>query len=255
MNYHYLKQILGLVGIVFILVVAALTIYKPWQSFNQPDVNSNSKLANEVNINLNENINGTAPNSNNSNTNKPVAPVGDNLKGLTASQKILYADLKAAADKRDYVKFANFLKNVYEANLDINVAFAQVESQLYIYVTDTYFKNEDYTKSLEIADVIYKVVPEGWRFRYLKVASLERMGRIALEKGDLAAAQQRAMDILQMMYRPEGANLLADVYIKKIEESLAASNKIQAQSYYTYIKDFEASADRRAKLDELAKKL
>ena len=54
-----------------------------------------------------------------------------------------------------------------------------------------------------------------------------------------------------MSFRPEGANLLADVYIEKIEGSLADNNKTQAQEFLNYIWDFEVSENRREQLVEL----
>ena len=58
-------------------------------------------------------------------------------------------------------------------------------------------------------------------------------------------------DILQMMYRPEGANLLADIYIKKIEINLAKGDKVSATNNLNYVWDYEVSEDRRDRLNEL----
>ena len=80
---------------------------------------------------------------------------------------------------------------------------------------------------------------------------LEKYGRQAFAKSDLVAAEGFAIDILKMMFRPEGTNLLADVYIKKIEIALASGDKSTARSAYDYIKDYEISPDRRTKLELL----
>lgn len=207
----------------------------------------------------------TADNSNNE-TKIPDKPVVDQLKDLinttpdknpqkvvvplTEKQKLL-TDLKLAADKEDYATFALLLKKVYDNGWQNEKDFTAIESAAYVSVDKKYFTTGDYAKSLEITTTVYNKVPSGWRFAYLRILTLEKLGRTAFEKGDLALAEQYALAILKMSFRLEGSNLLADVYIRKIEADIAAKNKSQAQADYDYIKDFEVSPDRTNKLNQL----
>ena len=169
---------------------------------------------------------------------------------LTEKEKLL-ANLKTAGDREDYAAFAGFLATVYEKNWAGDKDFETVGSAAYVVATDKYYRTGDYAKSLEVATIVYNKAPMGWRFTYLRIVSLEKLGRAALAKGDLASAQYYALTILQMSFRLEGSNLLADVYIKKIQADLEAKNKSQALADYNYVKDFEVSADRTDKLNQL----
>lgn len=158
--------------------------------------------------------------------------------------------LKNAAVKEDYQNFAKYLKMVYQNLWENDQDFLSIESAAYVKAT-SYFEKGEINKALEIADIVYNEVPQGWRFRYLRIVCLEKIGRNALNQNDLAKAEEYATKILQMMYRPEGVNLLADVYIKKIETSLVAGDKKSAFKNLNYIWDFEVSQDRRDKLTQL----
>lgn len=172
-----------------------------------------------------------------------------------SEKEILLVNIKSSADKEDYSAFAVYLKTVYEKGLSEDKDFTAAESAAYVKATDKYYKTEDYQKSLEIATIVYDQVPSGWRFRYLRIASLEKLGRAAFSQNDLAKAEYYANAILQMMYRPEGANLLADVYIAKIEANIVAGDKTAAQNNLKYIRDYEVSQDRRDKLNQLSSQI
>jgi len=167
----------------------------------------------------------------------------------------LLAVMKDVGQNEDYENFAKYLKMVYQKQWDKEEDFAKAESETYIKVTENYFDKEDVNKALEISDMVYREVPQGWRFRYLRIRCLEKLGREAFEQGDLEKAEEFAMIILQMMYRPEGANLLADIYIQKIEANLAANDKTSALNNLDYIWDYEVSQDRRDKLIELKEQI
>ncbi|MEK7069216.1 MAG: hypothetical protein AAB945_00275, partial [Patescibacteria group bacterium] len=92
-------------------------------------------------------------------------------------------------------------------------------------------------------------------FRYLRIVTLHKYGRNAFDVGDLKTAEDYANQILQMMFRPEGANLLADVYIKKIETNVKDGNTNLAKQNLDFIWDYEVSADRRTILEDLKKQL
>ena len=184
-----------------------------------------------------------------------VKPSETKLTQLTKVQQELLAQLKAAADSHDYATFAQYLKMVYQKLWEGVKEFETVEKDLYVETDKNYFLKGDYGTALAISTTIYNVVPQGWRFRYLRVLVLEKLGREAFAKNDLAGAENYALAILQMMFRPEGANLMGDIYIKKIETDLAAGNIAQAQADYATIKDYEVSAEIRTKLDTLALKI
>lgn len=175
----------------------------------------------------------------------------EDLEKLTKDQKALYEKLLEAAKKEDYENFAKILKEVYKNQWEGLAPLQGVESALYVLATDKYFTTGNYNESLRVSTIIYNELPMGWRFRYLKIVSHEKLGRTAFEKNDLAEAEKQAMAILSMMYRIEGANLLADVYIKKISEALAKKDKKLVQENLDYIWDYEVSQDRRNTLINL----
>jgi tetratricopeptide (TPR) repeat protein len=168
----------------------------------------------------------------------------------TRKEQVLVS-LKSAAEAEDYPAFARYLKTAYEKGWNTEQDFESIESASYVKADQAYFIPGNYQKTLEISTIVYTQVPQGWRFQYLRVLALEKLGRMPLEQNNLAGAEEYAFTILKMTFRPEGANLLADVYIQKIEESLAAGNLQEALNQYAFIKDFEISDDRRARLNEL----
>lgn len=173
---------------------------------------------------------------------------------LSTKEGLLSA-LKEAGEKEDYQSFTEYLKMVYQKQWDKEEDFTKAESEVYMKVTENYFDKGEVNKALEISDMVYKEVPQGWRFRYLMIRCLEKLGREAFEQGNLEKAEEFAMRILQMMYRPEGANLLADIYIQKIEASLVANDKTSALNNLNYIWDYEISQNRRDKLVELKEQI
>lgn len=173
---------------------------------------------------------------------------------LTTKEGLLAA-LKDAGEKEDYEQFGQYLKMVYKNLWDTDVDFQKVESEIYMNATTKYFDKGNLDEALRVSTIVYNQVSQGWRFRYLRVRVLEKIGRDAFNQNDLAKAEDNAMKILQMTYRPEGANLLADVYIKKIENNIASGDKNSAISNLNYVWDFEVSQDRRDRLNELKTEL
>ncbi len=182
-------------------------------------------------------------------------PIGAEVSPSAEEKNQILAELKSAAEKEDYPTFADLLKKVYDNGWEKEKDFEKVESEAYMKVDKDYFMVENYDKAFEISTIVYDKAPSGWRFAYLRIITLEKTGRMALEKNDLAGAEEKALTILKMTFRLEGTNLLADVYIKKIEADIAAKNKVQATADYNYIKDFETSQDRRDKLNSLFVKI
>lgn len=174
---------------------------------------------------------------------------------LTKEQTDLLEKLQKTIDARDFDAFANVLLEVYKAQWSGIKEFNLAESSMYVYATNTYWTKGDLANSLKVSTIVYNKVPEGWRFRYLRIITLEKYGRNAFYAGDLKIAEDYANQILQMMYRPEGANLLADVYIAKINTNIKDGNKNLAKRNYEFIWEFETSADRKATLDDLKKQI
>jgi hypothetical protein len=185
-------------------------------------------------------------------TTKPITDTKPS--NLTEAQKVLLTELQASVNARDFGTFADLLQKVYK-NQWTQKEFVKVESDMYVYATDTYWVKGDLANSLRFSTLVFNKVPEAWRFRYLRIVTLEKYGRNALNAGDLKTAENYANQILQMMYRPEGANLLADIYISKINTNIKDGNTTLAKQNYAYIKDYEVSQDRRDTLNNLKKQL
>jgi len=167
----------------------------------------------------------------------------------------LLVALQETGKKEQYEKFAEYLAEVYVRYPQGDKEFVKIESETYVRASDYLDKEKNAQKALDTADTVFKKVPFGWRFKYLKVRAMESLGRTAFTKGDLAKAEDYAKNMLRIEYRPEGANLLADVFIKKIETALKQEDISGAREYYEEIKDYEVSPDRKTQLDALAVKL
>src|SRR3989338_4946465 len=178
-----------------------------------------------------------------------------------ASKSDILQELKQAADAQDYEKFAANLKIAYDKDwvheiTETNEAgqgrneFVNVESALYIKETERFHTGE-VEHTLEVGTIIHKAVPASWRFRYLRTRSMEKLGRDALQVGDLAKAEDYAKQILTIMYDAQGANLLADVYFKKLEADIAAKNKEQAVNDLNFIAQYQLTAEKQTVLNQL----
>ncbi len=174
---------------------------------------------------------------------------------LTAEQTALLARLQKTVDDKDFNAFADVLLEVYKKDWGNKKEFSAVESKMYVYATNEYWVKGDLENSLRVADIVYTKVVEGWRFRYLRIVTLEKYGRNALNAGDLVKAESYANQILQMMYRPEGANLMADIYIAKIEQNIKDGKLELAKQNLGFIWGFEVSQDRADKFEALKKQL
>lgn len=203
----------------------------------------------KANIILNTEIKDDAVNSVDTTASKPV--VGNTTSNLTEAQKVLLVQLQKTVDARDFESFANVLLEVYKKKWNGVKEFMALESKLYVYATNEYWAKGDLKNSLKVSTIVYNKVPEGWRFRYLRIVTLHKYGRNAFESGDLATAENYANQILQMMYRPEGAHLLADVYISKIETNIKDGNIDMAKQNLEFIWDFEVNQNRRDILTNL----
>jgi len=169
----------------------------------------------------------------------------------TSTKEGLASALKQSGEAEDFESFAKYLKIVFQNQWDKEVELGKVESEIYMNVTTKYFDAGNIDEALRISTIVYNEVPQGWRFRYLRIRCLEKFGRDAFNANDLIMAEDYAMKILQMMFRPEGADLLADIYIKKAEADIQKGDKAAALNNINYIWDYEISQDRRDKLTEL----
>ncbi len=164
---------------------------------------------------------------------------------LTKEQGELLIKLRKSVTDRNFETFASLLQEVYK-NQWMNVKeLIKEESNMYVYTTDNYFAKGDLANSLRVSTIVYDKVSEAWRFRYLRILTLEKYGRNALNAGDLKTAEDYASRILHMMYRIEGANLLADIYISKIKDNIKDMKIDLAKQNLTFIWDYEVSQDRR----------
>lgn len=164
--------------------------------------------------------------------------------------------LRKATQKEDWESFGKAMAQVYEQRLiEQNQEFNKAESEAYVKATTYLDQEKDPQKALDVATQVYNLSPYGWRFNYLRVRALENLGRQAFAQKDLNTAESYAMQMLTIQYRPEGANLLADIYIQKIEQALKDGAKDKALQGYLTIKDYEISQDRRDKLNALSRQL
>lgn len=166
------------------------------------------------------------------------------------SKEDLEQRLNEAKEKDDYNSFADAIEIVYEKGWEADEDLLKIESEMYT-KGNGYFDNNEIDKAYEMANIIYEKAFSSWRFRYLKIRCLEKYGRDEFEKDDYNKAEEYAMRILQIQFRPEGANLLGDVYIKKIEINLLAGDKKVAQNNLNFIWDYEVDESRRNRLTEL----
>ncbi|HLD20053.1 MAG TPA: hypothetical protein VJB93_02300 [Patescibacteria group bacterium] len=170
-------------------------------------------------------------------------------------EKIL-KDIRSATQKEDWDAFGKLMAQVYEQRLiETNQEFNKAESEAYVKATTYLDKEKDSQKALDVATKVYDFSPYGWRFNYLKVRALETLGKQAFAEGNAQLAESYAMQMLTIQYRPEGTNLLADIYIQKIEKALKEGGTEKALQAYLAIKDYEISQDRRDKLNQLARQL
>ncbi len=173
---------------------------------------------------------------------------------LTTEQKALLAKLQKTVDDKDFESFAVLLLEVYK-NQWTSKEFTAVESQMYVYATNEYWVKGDLENSLKVSTIVYDKIAEAWRFRYLRIITLEKYGRNAFDAGDLQTAEDYANQILQMMYRPEGANLMADIYIAKINIDIEEGNIELAKQNLGFVWDYEVSEARRDTLTDLKTQL
>lgn len=184
-----------------------------------------------------------------------LAPTPSQKAPKDMAEPDLLAALQDAGKKEQYAKFADYFAETYSRKFETKNDFKKAESEAYVRASDYLDKEKNAQKALDAANTVYNKVPFGWRFKYLRVRALEALGRKVFEGGDLTKAQEYAYTILQMEFRPEGANLLGDIFIKKIETALAKGDMKAAREAYEEIRDYELSADRVTQLNDLAKKL
>ena len=253
MNEQNKNIILGIV--VVILIVGGVYYAKNGKKVYAPD----NTWTSDVQVGeLKDNINTEVEVSNEDtilNTTQ-IKPNTDNIaSNLTKEQKDLLMKLQIAVNARDFESFALALLEVYKNQWSQVKELIKLESDMYVYATDEYWKKGDLANSLRVSTIVYNQVPEAWRFRYLRIITLEKYGRNAFNSGDLKTAENYANQILQMMFRPEGADLLADIYISKINTNIKDGNTTLAKQNFNFIRDYEISANRREILNELKKQL
>lgn len=164
----------------------------------------------------------------------------------------IYQKFRNAIDSNDFKMVGELLGTLYENGWIKKKEFNDLEKEIYVEVDKTYFTPGDFDKSLEVAGLIYNQARFSERFRYLFILSLAALGKKALAERDYAKAEEYAMRILQITYRLEGVNLLADIYIEKIRSKLKVGKKEEAIADLNYILDFQISEDKKEILEALA---
>ncbi len=169
-------------------------------------------------------------------------------------KKALQDRLKKASDEEDYAEFAKNLKEIYANGWQGEKDFTKIESETYVRATNI-FTNGETQKAFDIANIVYSQVFESWRFKYLKVRVLEKLGLQALEKGELDKAKNYATQIMSIEFRPEGVNLMAKTLIAQAEAAIKSGDKTKAKSILMESSGMEISAELRQKIDEMMKGL
>lgn len=242
MQFDTKKIISGLlIGLVLLLVIIYYSSNQKDDNINENNINQEEKIEDQ---NENEEIE-------NLDQEQEVEDISEEKpKYEKDSKEDLRQRLNEAKEKDDYNSFANALGVIYEKGLEGDEDLLKIESEMYIKGTG-YFDNSEIDKAYEMANTIYDKVFLSWRFKYLKIRCLEKYGRDEFEKNDYNKAEEHAMKILQIEFRPEGANLLGDIYIKKIENNLLSGDKKSAQNNLNTIWDYEVDESRRNRLTEL----
>jgi len=274
MQYNIKKIIPGLlIGIILLLVIIYYFSKQENNDINENNINQEEKIEDQNESKNNENSDQEQKNEKSKNedvkeeeiveeneiTIKPeiipetVKPE-EKPKYEKDSKEDLEQRLNEAKEKDDYQSFADALGTVYEKGLEGDEDLLKIESEMYIKGTG-YFDNSKIDKAYEMADIIYDKAFSSWRFRYLKIRCLEKYGRDEFEKGNYDKAEEYAMKILSIEFRFEGANLLCDVYVKKIEANLSSGDKEAALNNLNIIWDYEVDESHRNKLIELKDKI
>jgi len=180
---------------------------------------------------------------------------GKVYKFSDASQLALAKQLRQAIDAKNFADFTTALRTVYDKRLDTAEAFKALESEMYVYVTENYFVKKNYNESLRLANIVFDKVFESWRFSYMKIVSLKGLGDIEFAKGNLDKADSYAMDILAIEFRPEGADLHAQVNIAKAKIAKAAGKIDEAKALLNDALKYELTADRKAEANKLLSEL
>jgi tetratricopeptide (TPR) repeat protein len=169
-------------------------------------------------------------------------------EGTPEEKQKLQDQLKDAADKDDGEAFATALVEVYKNGWEKDEDFQSIESKFYVKATG-YFDKGETDRALKLANTIFAKVPTGWRFKYLKVRCLERLGVTAFEKGDLAKAEEYATQIMMIEFRPEGVNLMAKILIRKAEDSTKKGDRETAKKYLLQAREMQISPELMKEVD------
>lgn len=169
------------------------------------------------------------------------------------SEEELADKLKKAIEEKDYEEFGNTLKIIYNYNWQDKKDLVALESKMYVIGTDEYYKKGNLEEGLKIANIISGKVFESWRFNYLKILCLEKMGLNELEKGNYDEADKYAMEILSIEFRPEGVDLHARAIIAKSKKLIAEGHKDEAMKLLIGLKDYELSKERMEEINSFIK--
>ncbi|OGF20950.1 hypothetical protein A2Y83_00835 [Candidatus Falkowbacteria bacterium RBG_13_39_14] len=167
------------------------------------------------------------------------------------SKEELKKKLEEAIGNKDYKNFADILRIIYDYNWQGEKELLELESKFYVIGADEYYKKGNYEEGLRMAEIISGKVFESWRFKYLRVLCLEGLGLEKLEKGDYDKAEEYAMKMLSIEFRPEGADLLARVNIEKAKTAYKNGKTNEALSFLAKVEDYELTKERREEIEKL----
>ncbi|MFH1030178.1 MAG: hypothetical protein V1770_02870 [bacterium] len=167
------------------------------------------------------------------------------------SEEELADKLKKAIEEKDYEEFGNTLKIIYNYNWQDKKDLVALESKMYVIGTDEYYKKGNLEEGLKMANIISGKVFESWRFNYLKILCLEKMGLNEFEKGNYNEADKYAMEILSIEFRPEGVDLHARASIEKAKSAYKDGKIDEALSFLAKVEDYDLTKERREEIEKL----
>lgn len=167
------------------------------------------------------------------------------------SEEELAKKLRKAIDEKNYEEFGNTLEIIYDYNWQDKKDLVALESKMYVIGTDEYYKKGDLEEGLKMANIISGKVFESWRFNYLKILCLEKLGLNELEKGNYDKVDKYALEILSIEFRPEGVDLLARANIGKAKSAYKNGKVDEALGFLTKVEDYDLTKERREEIEKL----
>lgn len=166
----------------------------------------------------------------------------------------LLTKLQQAASKDDAATFAKTLSHIYKNNWNSDPDLRKQENDFYMKWFAKLTKEPD--NVLKIAEAVYSEVPESFKFKYLKIHALEKMGLEAFKKGEYEKAKDYASQMLAIEHRPEAINLLAKSLYEEANTAFRKKEYVKVKSLLKLALEMQTEdPDIKKKLEELQKKV